>query len=49
MEDIIYGVYIAVGGWLIAHFSKLHFEKRAGQLARMSDQLEKLYGPLNIE
>lgn len=46
MEKVIVGALIAVTGWLVAHFSKLHFEKRSAQLARINEQLENLYGPL---
>lgn len=46
MVKVIVGALIAVGGWLIAHFSRLHFEKRSAKLARINEQLEKLYGPL---
>lgn len=46
MEKVIVGALIAVGGWLVAHFSKLHFEKRSAKLARINEQLENLYGPL---
>ncbi len=46
MEKVIVGALIAVIGWLVAHFSKLHFEKRSARLNRINDQLKNLYGPL---
>lgn len=46
MDELLVPVGIAVAGWLIAHFSRLHFEKRTAQLVRVNEQLEYLYGPL---
>jgi len=46
VEKVIVGVCIAVAGWLVTHFSRLHFEKRSAQLSRVNEQLGKLYGPL---